>query len=69
MLRTRLPVLGQKLLSSGKKIGNMTTDGHYFDEEAIVSLDALYLFVCIARVIVCQQRLDQLLLVCGIQDV
>ena len=47
----------------------MSANGHYFYEEAVMSFDALYLSVNIARVIVCQERLNQLLLVRGIQDV
>jgi len=63
------PRTGHKLLSGSKKIRNMSAHRHDFDEEAIMAFDALYLFVRIARIVVRQVRLNQFLLVCGIQDV
>ena len=62
-LRTRLPVPGHKLLSDSEKIRNMSANSYDFYEEAIMPLDALYLFMSIARVIIRQERLNQFLLV------
>jgi len=52
------PCQENRLFSGSQKIGDMSSYRHYFDEETIMTFNALYLFMSISGVFICQERLD-----------